>query len=82
MLTAVKKAEDSNALILRMYEWAGKDGNVRIRVPRGAQTARLVNLMEQAQGATLSIEGGNAITVPVHPYEIVTVEVDYSVPAS
>jgi alpha-mannosidase len=81
VLTAVKKAEDSNALILRMYEWAGKDGEVRIQIPKGAQSARLVNLMEQASGPTLAIESRDTITVPVHPYEIVTVQVDYPVPA-
>jgi alpha-mannosidase len=26
MLTAMKKAEDSNSLIIRMFEWAGKNG--------------------------------------------------------
>jgi len=67
VLTAVKKAEDSNALILRMYEWAGKDGEVRIKIPRGAQSARLVNLMEQAPDPPFSIEGGDAITVPFIP---------------
>jgi alpha-mannosidase len=81
VLTAVKKAEDSNALILRMYEWAGKDSKISIKIPKGAQSARLVNLMEQSQGSTFSIEGGDTITVPVHPYEIVTVQVDYPGPA-
>jgi alpha-mannosidase len=82
VLTAVKKAEDSNALILRMYEWAGKDSKVRIEIPKGAQGARLDNLMEQPQGPTFSIENGNMITVPVHPYDIVTVQVDYPAAAS
>jgi alpha-mannosidase len=77
VLTAVKKAEDSNALILRFYEWAGKDGDVRIHVPKGATEARLANLLEQPEGATLPLEGGDTVTVPTHPYEIVTVEVKY-----
>jgi alpha-mannosidase len=77
VLTAVKKAEDSNALIVRFYEWAGKDGDVRINVPKGATTAKVVNLLEQPQGASLTIEGGDTVVAPTHPYEIVTVEVDY-----
>ena len=80
VLTAVKKAEDRNALIVRFYEWAGEDGSVRIQVPKGATTARLANLMEQPEGTPLAIENGNVITVPTHPYEIVTVDVEY--PAS
>ncbi len=77
VLTAVKKAEDSNALIVRFYEWAGKDGDVRIRVPKGATSAKLANLLEQTEGAKLSIENGDTIVVPTHPYEIVTVNVEY-----
>jgi alpha-mannosidase len=77
VLTAVKKAEDSDALILRFYEWAGKDGAVRIDIPKGATAARLTNLMEQPEGAALNVENGSSITVPTHPYEIVTVRVDY-----
>jgi alpha-mannosidase len=50
VLTAVKKAEDTNALILRFYEWAGEDGSVRIRVPKGATSARLSNLLEAPEG--------------------------------
>jgi alpha-mannosidase len=76
-LTAVKKAEDTNALILRFYEWAGEDGSVRIRVPKGATSARLSNLLEAPEGPPLPIQGGDTITVPAHPYEIVTVNVGY-----
>jgi hypothetical protein len=42
---------------------------------RGATQAREVNLMEQAAG-NLSITGDGKVSVPVHPYEIVTVAVD------
>jgi alpha-mannosidase len=80
VLTALKKAEDSNALIIRFYEWAGENGNVRIQVPKGATTARLANLLEQPEGSPLEVENGNTITVPTHPYEIVTVNVEYPAP--
>lgn len=78
VLTAVKKAEDTNSLILRFYEWAGKTGNVDIRVPQGATSATLTNLMEHPlDGPKLQMVGGDRVTVPVHPYEIVTIRVDY-----
>ena len=35
VLTAMKKAEDSHALIFHMYEWAGKGGSAQLRVPPG-----------------------------------------------
>ena len=79
ILTAVKKAEDSDALVLRFYEWAGKDGAVRIRLPKGAISAELTNLLEDQHGAAVSIDG-DTISVPTHPYEIVTVKIVY--PAS
>jgi alpha-mannosidase len=81
VLTAVKKAEDSDALILRFYEWAGENSIVRIRVPKGATAARLTNLLEQPEGLSLSIEDGDVVAVPVHPYQIVTVKVDFRIPA-
>jgi alpha-mannosidase len=76
VLTAMKKAEDSNALVLHMYEWAGKQANVEINLPPGATGATETNLMEQPEGTSLAVEGGH-VTVPIHPYEILAVRVDY-----
>ncbi|MGA7852383.1 MAG: glycoside hydrolase family 38 C-terminal domain-containing protein [Candidatus Acidiferrales bacterium] len=80
VLTAVKKAEDSDALILRFYEWAGKSSEVRINVPAGASAATLTNLMEQPEGSPLNVTASGQITVPIHPYEIQSVRVDYPQP--
>jgi hypothetical protein len=80
VLTALKKAEDGDALIFRFYEWAGKEGEVRVQVPEGAKSARLANLQEVQEGSPLSIEEGNTISVPSHPHEIVTVRVEYPSP--
>ena len=78
ILTAMKKAEDGNGLLLRFYEWAGKAGDVQITVPPGATDATVTNLMEQPEGLVLNLKGTNQITVPVHPYEIVSVRVNYT----
>ena len=80
MLTALKKAEDSDGLDFPRYEWAGKSGNVTFTVPEGATGATLTNLLEQPQGSALSVTG-NQVTVPIHPYEILTIRVDYPRPA-
>ncbi len=77
VLTAVKKAEDADGLIFRFYEWAGESGDVRITMPSGASSATLTNLMEKPEGSALSITD-NQVSVPVHPFEIVSVRVDYS----
>jgi len=76
VLTATKKAEDSNALVFHMYEWAGKDGSVELKVPPGATGAVETNLMEQPEGKPLAIENGS-IRVELHPYEILALRVDY-----
>ncbi|HEX3940734.1 MAG TPA: glycoside hydrolase family 38 C-terminal domain-containing protein [Acidobacteriaceae bacterium] len=78
VLTAIKKAEDSNALIVRFYEWAGKDANVGIQLPKGVTSATLTNLMEKPEGSPLQVQDGDKVTVPAHPYEIVTVEASYN----
>ncbi|HZD49113.1 MAG TPA: glycoside hydrolase family 38 C-terminal domain-containing protein [Silvibacterium sp.] len=80
VLTAMKKAEDSNSLVFHLYEWAGKSGSIDLSVPPGATGATETNLLEQPQGPPLAVSG-NKVTVPVKAYEIVAVRVDYSVSA-
>ena len=79
VLTAMKKAEDSDSLIFHLYEWAGKAGSIEIALPPGATGATATNLMEQPEGTALAI-AGDKVSVPVKPYEIVAVRVDYSPP--
>ena len=81
VLTALKKAEDSDALILRFYEWAGDRSDVRVKVPHGVTSAKLANLLEQTDGSPLPIAGGDIVSVPTKPYEIVTVSLDYPAPS-
>ncbi|HEX6770877.1 MAG TPA: glycoside hydrolase family 38 C-terminal domain-containing protein, partial [Acidobacteriaceae bacterium] len=76
VLTAMKRSEDGKGLVMRFYEWAGKEGSVTLTVPPGATSAAVVNLMEKAEGESLSVNG-DKVTVPVKPYEIQTVKVDY-----
>jgi len=76
VLTAVKKAEDANGLIFRVYEWAGKDATVEFHVPPGATGATVTNLMEKPEGDPLAVTG-DVVKAPIHPYEILTVRVDY-----
>ncbi len=77
VLTAIKKAEDGDGLVFHLYEWAGKSGEIKLEVPPGAQGATETNLMEQPEGQPLKVEG-NEVSLPVKPYEIVAVKVDYS----
>ncbi len=76
VLTAVKKAEDAKGLIFRVYEWAGKDATVEFHVPPGATSATVTNMMETPEGSALAV-AGDVVKAPIHPYEILTVRVDY-----
>ncbi len=76
VLTAVKKAEDAKGLIFRAYEWAGKDATVEFHVPPGATGATVTNMMETPEGSPLSVTG-DVVKAPIHPFEILTVRVDY-----
>ncbi len=77
VLTAMKKSEDGNSIILRFYEWAGRKTTAEITVPDGASAATAANLMEHTQGPQMPVSG-NKVTVPVGPYSIDTVRIDYT----
>ncbi len=76
VLTAMKKAEDSDALVFHMYEWAGKDATVELKVPHGATDATETNLMEQAEGKPLTLDNDH-VEIAIHPYQILALRVDF-----
>ncbi len=41
VVTAMKKTEDGDGLLVRFYEWAGKGGNVTLTLPPGIVSATL-----------------------------------------
>jgi alpha-mannosidase len=76
VMTAIKKAEDDGSLILRFYEWAGKESDVKIVLPVGAQSASETDLMERPVGE-LGVPGG-VVAVHTKPYEIKTIRVRFA----
>jgi alpha-mannosidase len=78
IVSALKKAEDDNALILRFYEWAGKESDAQFQIPPGAQSAAETDLMERPIGSA-SLQN-NGLTLHTKPYEIKSIKVMY--PAS
>jgi alpha-mannosidase len=75
IVTALKKAEDENSLVLRFYEWAGKEGEVTIQLPPGAESAAETDLMEKPI-STLTVHNGG-VSVHTKPYEIKTIKVRF-----
>ncbi len=81
VLTAAKKAEDDDSLILRFYEWAGKETDAKLRLPARAKKVSETDLMEKPL-AEPSVQDGT-VTVHTKPYEIKTIRVRFAVqPAS
>jgi alpha-mannosidase len=78
IVTALKKSEDGNELVLRFYEWAGKEGDVKLQIPPGAESASETNLMESSTG-TLLLQNG-FVVLHTKPYEIKTLKVRFGAP--
>lgn len=68
-----KKVEDDDALVVRFYEWAGKDSDVQLSFPHKVKSAEETNLMERPVGSAPSKNG--TVTIHTNPYEIKTVKV-------
>ena len=76
VLTALKKAEDGNDLVVRFYEAFGKAGDVRIQFSSAVDSASDANLLEVPNGP-LQVQG-ETVTVHTNPYEIKTIRVHFS----
>jgi alpha-mannosidase len=74
VLDTVKLAEDSDALVLRLYEAHGGRGRARVELALPFESARRVNLLEDDLGP-VELDGG-ALVVDYRPWEIVTLLVD------
>lgn len=72
ILTVVKKAEDSDHIILRLYETCGKDAEATIRVSGTLKGAKETDLLEN-ETREISLNDG-AIEVPVSKHEIKTIK--------
>jgi alpha-mannosidase len=79
VLAAVKKAEDTNALIFRVYEATGQGTDVHLHIPAGATGVKEVNLMEAPIADAAAVKmSGDTVTLPIKPWEIRTLEVTYA----
>jgi alpha-mannosidase len=74
VLDTVKRAEDSDALVLRLYEAHGARGVARLRLGTPFESAVLANLLED-DGEPLERDG-DSIVLPYRPHQILTVKVD------
>jgi alpha-mannosidase len=76
VLTAIKKSEDDDSLVLRFYEWAGEERDVTLQLPPGTRSASETDLRERLI-VDLAVHD-NAVTVHTKPYEIKTLRVRFA----
>ena len=74
MIESVKKAEDSNDTIIRLYEFENRRTDVHLRLHKKAAKIWLCNLMEERE--VLLAENTHAFTVPAEPFGILTIRVE------
>jgi alpha-mannosidase len=74
VLDTIKRAEDSEALVLRLYEPHGARGTARVRLAFPFASARRANLLEDP-GEPLAVRDA-VIEIPYRPFEVVTVLVE------
>lgn len=71
LIGAIKKAEDNDGIVIRLYETNGKDVSARLIFGIPLRAAWEANLMENKIG-DISIESRNTIPVKIGKYEIKT----------
>ena len=87
-IKAVKRAEDTDELIVRVYEWTGKEqSDVRLQFPASLISVREVNGIEEAldeeaaKAAGQLTTGSNSLSFSLRPYQPRTFAVRLQQPA-
>ena len=75
VIDTVKKAEDSNALVVRLYEAHGTRGTVRLTSSLPVKSAARCNLLEEQDVPLDWSEGG--VNLDVTPFQLVTVKLEF-----
>ena len=72
ILSALKKAEGEDTIILRFFETKGESCHASLQMPSQIKAAKCVNLLEEEE-SELAIEDGK-LEMKVKPFEIVTLK--------
>jgi len=74
MVEAVKKAEDSDATVIRFYEFENRRTDTALRLSGKAKKIWLCNMLEEKE--QLLAEDTDCVTVPTEPFGIMTILVE------
>ncbi|MGZ9164713.1 MAG: alpha-mannosidase [Anaerolineales bacterium] len=73
IIETIKRAEDGNGIVLRLYESQRKRGQVQVRMGFSVESAWETNLLEENE-SELSVEN-DSIRLNLKPYQIMTIRV-------
>lgn len=75
IIETIKRAQDGDGIIVRLYESQRKRGQVRVRFRSELEAAWVTNLLEENE-ATLSVDQ-SSIILNLKPYQIMTLRVKF-----
>jgi alpha-mannosidase len=78
-LACLKKAEDSDDVILRLYEPHGDRGHITLETGLPLQKATIVNILEE-NSSELTIEDNRRITFPYRPFQVISLKLTFELP--
>jgi alpha-mannosidase len=78
VLSALKRAEDGDGVILRFYETKGEETNAEITLFKEPKAVKVVNLLEEEDGVVVKEwkKERERIELKMEPFEIVTLKVE------
>ncbi len=71
-VSAVKRCEDSEALLVRLYEMHGARGTGRLRLGLPCSSATFCNVLEDELGEAVVADG--AVEIPYLPHQIISIK--------
>jgi alpha-mannosidase len=75
ILTAMKKSEDGNHVVIRFYEAEGNQTDARIRLPRAIRSAWRTSLIEENEGS-IAPNADGSLSLKIQPWEISTLKLE------
>jgi alpha-mannosidase len=76
-LAALKKAEDSNDIILRLYEPHGNRANTTIETRTSLRNASQINVLEK-NDQSLAVEDGCRVKLSFRPFQMISLKLEFA----
>ena len=79
ILSALKRAEDEDGVILRFYETKGRETDTEITLFREPKEVKVVNMLEEEDESVVKElrQEGKRIALMVNSFEIVTLKAEF-----